>query len=123
MRRPLHRVAHVECPYGAANWAACDAAFKDIREDWDAMQQVILAYKIALRPGQHGYRGDSLFDQLVRYIRGQQEDLTNKDGNPYASTWAMRIRAAIARFIAGDLPRYNLYQIPGLQEPVEQNGG
>jgi hypothetical protein len=122
--RSPHKKVHEVCPWGSTTWAECDKAADNAKADWDAMQQVILAYRIALRPGRNeGYRGDnSLFAQLVRYIRGQQEDIMNEDGNPHVGPWALRLRAAIARFIAGDLPRYNLYRIPGHDGPDQEGG-
>lgn len=75
------------------------------------MQQVILAYNIAARGETKPYRKDnSLFGQLVRHIAGEQADIMNDDGNPSQAPYAIRIREAIARVIAGDLPRYNLYE-------------
>lgn len=30
-RRPAHKAAHPECPYGAENWAECDQRAKEVR--------------------------------------------------------------------------------------------
>lgn len=112
-RRPPHKTAHATCEYGAANWADCDKARDNAKADWDAMQQVILAIRIVSKEREagraEGYREKSMFDQLVRVFRGTQEDLMNDDGNPHVGPWALRLRAAVARYHAGDLPRYNLY--------------
>lgn len=123
MARPPHKKAHEVCPFGVTTtWADCDKARDDAKADWDAMQQVILAYNIVVREQAkgraEGYREKSLFDQLVRYLRGQQADLMNDDGNPHVGPWAMRLRAAIERFKAGDIPVYCLYRPvpPGTQE-------
>jgi hypothetical protein len=93
----------------------CDLPTKKACEDrkaaWDAMQQVILAYNIALRGETKPYRREkTALAQLVRYIAGEQEDIMNDDGNASQAPWVLRLRAAIERFKAGDLPEYNLYE-------------
>ena len=101
-----------------SHWAGgrvCDLptkkACEDRKADWDAMQQVILAHGIAVRGATKPYRkGDTVFNQLVRYIAGEQDDITTKDGNPNVTPWVLRLRAAIERVKAGDLPGYNLYE-------------
>jgi hypothetical protein len=75
------------------------------------MQQVILAYRIAMTGDVKPYRKDkTVFAQLVRYIAGEQEDMTNADGNPNQTPWVARLRSAIERVKAGDLPVYCLYE-------------
>lgn len=107
-RRAAHKVAHAVCPYGAANWSDCDKAAKEVYSDWQAMQQVILAYNVAARGDTKRWRKDSgAFAQLVLYIAGEREEMLNDDGNPSQAPWVMRLRAAIERFKAGDLPVYN----------------
>lgn len=111
MKRPLHRLAHVNCEYGAANWSACDRARDNAYADWQAMQQVILAFNIATRGDTRPYRKEKgAFAQLVQYLAGEREDITNDDGNPSEAPWVMRLRAAIERVKAGQLPGYNLYE-------------
>lgn len=79
--------------------------------DWQAMQQVILAYNIAARGGHAPYRKEkSAFAQLVLYIAGERDEILNDDGNASQAPWVLRLRAAIERFKAGDLPSYNLYR-------------
>ena len=86
---------------------ACDERF----QDWQAMQQVILAYNIAARGETKPYRKDkSLFGQLIRYIAGEQGDIMNDDGNSSQAPFTIRVRGAIERVIAGDLPGCNLYE-------------
>lgn len=126
-RRP-HKLAHPTCEYGATTWSDCDKAVTRAKGDWDAFQQVLLAYRIALREaGQRaqGFKADGLFDQLVQIIRGTRQDFVNEDGNPHMGPWAVKLRAAIDRFKAGDFPAYNLYAIPGLNDApaAQQNGG
>ncbi len=107
MARSPHKTVHADCPNGAATWSDCDRAVEDIVRDWQAMQTVILAFNIA----SEGRRinEDNFLAQLIDYISGHSRDLLNKDGNPAISADAMRVRAAIERFKAGDLPAYNLY--------------
>jgi hypothetical protein len=119
MRRALHKVAHEECPWGVANWSDCDKATDNAKADWDAMQQVILAYNIAARGGSRPYKKDKgAFAQLVLYIAGDRGEILNEDGNASQAPWVLRLRSAIERFIAGDLPVYNLYEpaVPAQQE-------
>lgn len=105
-------------PRGHTHWEGgptCDLptkkACEERKADWDAMQQVILAYNIAARGETKPYRkGDTLFNQLVRYIAGEQDDIVNGDGNPNMGPFAVRLRRAIDRVKAGDLPEYNLYE-------------
>lgn len=92
---------------------ACEEAYAD----WQAMQQVILAWRIAsrsenLRP----WRGGSVFDQLVLVIAGAQADITTAEGNVSQAPWVKRLRAALERAKAGDLPRYNLYRLQAAAE-------
>lgn len=112
VRRPLHKTAHSLCQH--ANWSACDKAADNAKADWDAMQQVILAYNLVVRAGgetpKEFRKGKGLFEQLVQLIGGAREELVNDDGNPHQGPWPTRIRAAITRFKAGDLPTYNLYE-------------
>jgi len=114
--RSPHKKVHEVCPWGVTTWADCDRAADNAKADWDAMQQVILIHKIALREQEtgkaQGFKDKNLFDQLVRVFRGTQEDLTTDDGNPNVGPWALRLRAAVARYHAGDVPVYNLYQPP-----------
>jgi len=78
------------------------------------MQQVLLAYRIALSGNIKGYRKDKgQFAQLVKVIAGEQADFMNEDGNPSQAAWVVRLRAAIERVKAGDLPSYNLYTPSG----------
>jgi hypothetical protein len=89
--------------------AACDRVYAD----WLTMQQVLLAYKIALRGETKPYRKDKgVFAQLVRMIAGEQADIMNDDGNPSQSSEVKRIRATIEFIKAGELPKYNLYELP-----------
>ena len=111
-RRPPHKTAHVDCPNGAANWADCDKVSDGLSHDWEAFQQVLLAYRLALTGKRIKEKG--LFPQLIDLILGHRHDLMTDEGNPNESPWAHRLRAAIERFKAGDFPRYNLYRIPGL---------
>jgi hypothetical protein len=110
VKRPLHKKAHLLCPY--PNWSACDKAADDAKADWDAMQQVLLAYRIASEGRR--LKEDNQFANLIDYIGGHVEVILNKEGNPNRSTWVTRLLAAIERFKAGDLPAYNLYGIPGI---------
>jgi hypothetical protein len=111
MKRPLHKVAHATCEYGASNWAQCDRARDMAYQDWQAMQQVILAYNIVRKGHALSFKkAGGLFAQLVLFIAGERDDLTDADGNPAVTLWAMRTRDAIERFKSGDLPVYNLYE-------------
>jgi hypothetical protein len=75
------------------------------------MQQVILAFNIAIRGETKSYRKEKTqFAQLVRYISGEQDDIMNEDGNRSLAPWVVRLRAAIERVKAGELPGYNLYE-------------
>lgn len=89
---------------------------KDCEEnyaDWQAFQQVLLAYRIALSGATKPYRKDKgVMAQLVQYIAGERDEIVNEDGNPSQQPFVRRLRAAIARFKAGDIPAYNLYDIP-----------
>lgn len=116
MARSPHKKAHAVCPYGVdGTWAECDKVFDGIRADWDAMQQVILAARIVDRRDTRTYRkGKDAFSQLVRWMDGQQADIMNDDGNSHVGAFVVRLRAARERYIAGDLPRYNLYTPPGV---------
>lgn len=88
---------------------ACD----DNYADWQAMQQVLLAYDIAVRGDMKPWKKEkSAFAQLVLYIAGERDDITNEDGNPSTAPWVVRLRAAVERVKASDLPLYNLYR-PG----------
>lgn len=116
--RPPHKKVHENCEYGADTWAQCDKAVDAIVADWGAMQQVILAFNIA----QEGRRikQDNFLARLIDYIGGDSRELLTKDGShPDMSPWAVRVRAAIERAKAGDLPAYNLYR-PTI---VGENGG
>lgn len=120
MARSPHKKVHAECPFGASTWADCDRAADDVKADWDAMQQVILVHRIVLREQElgkaQGFREKNLFDQLVRVFRGTQADLMSDDGNPNMGAWAIRLRAAVARYHARDIPAYNLYTAPRAEE-------
>lgn len=118
--RAQHKVAHSTCPNGADNWAACDKVADARHADWQAMQTVLLAYKVASEGRTRAFKGDKgVLAQLVRYIAGEQEEILNGDGNPHQSVEVKRLRAAISRVIAGKFPAYNLYILPapaGAQE-------
>lgn len=123
MARPPHKKAHDVCPFGVTTtWADCDKARDNAYADWQAMQQVILAYNTVVKAGGEtpaAYRkSTTLYDQLVQLIGGSREDLMNDDGNPHEGPWAVRLRAAIERFKAGDIPVYCLYRPvpPGTHE-------
>lgn len=96
---------------------ACD----DRYADWQAMQQVQLAYRLATGDrvaAFSGRRGDkTIIGQLVRVLIGEQETLLNADGNPSEAPWSKRLLAAIERVKAGDLPRYTLYTWPDVPAP------
>lgn len=82
----------------------------DTYADWQAMQQVLLAYSIVMQGRAKDYKKDKgQLAQLVRYIAGEQEDILNAEGNPSEAPWAARLRAAVARVVAADLPGYTLY--------------
>lgn len=107
-RRPLHKVAHATCPL--PNWAACDKVRDETYADWQAMQQVLLAYNIVVGDRWKAYRKDKgAFAQLVQFLAGERQDIMNDDGNASQAAWVLRLRAAIERVKAGDLPGYNLY--------------
>ena len=117
MRAP-HKQVHEVCPFGAGTWSACDTAATNAYTDWQAMQQVILAFNVV----QEGRRikEDNFLARLIDYIGGHSRALLTKDGSHEdVSAWAMRTHAAIERFKAGDLPAYNLYR-PTI---VGENGG
>lgn len=87
---------------------ACDERFAD----WQAMQQVLLAYLIVSEGRAKQYKkDDTQFGQLVQYIAGERESITNADGNASEAPWVKRLMAAIERVIAGDLPVYNLVRL------------
>lgn len=93
---------------------ACDEAYAD----WQATQQVLLAVKVVRAGHVRGFKGDkSVTAQLVRYIAGEQADILNDDGNPHEGPWVVRLRAAIERLKAGDVPGYNLYTMPTQPAP------
>lgn len=101
---------------------ACDDRFAD----WQAMQQVILAARIARGDRVamfSGRRGDkSIIGQLVRVMLDEQADIMNEDGNPSEAPWAKRLRAAMARVRDEGLPGYNLYQWPEVPaEPSKED--
>jgi hypothetical protein len=108
--RAQHKQAHAVCEYGATNWSDCDKARTNAYNDWLAMQQVILAYRIVVGGRAAAYRKDkSTFGRLVQYIAGEAEDITTADGDPNESAWVGRLRAAVERVKEGNLPAYNLY--------------
>lgn len=116
MRRPLHKVGHPDCAH--ANWSECDKA-RDVRyQDWQAMQSVILAYNLVVQGKVNDFlRDKGTFAQLVQHIAGKREDIMNDDGNPSMTPFVIKLRAAIERFKAGDLPGYNLYRpVPPAEE-------
>jgi hypothetical protein len=99
----------------------CDLSTKkaceDRYSDWQAMQQVLLAYRVALRGDAPRYRKESsVFAQLVGYIAGDRESLDNKDGTASAAPFTKRILAAIDRVIVGGAAGYNLYTPSGEKE-------
>lgn len=111
--RPRHKAAHPDCLFEAANWGECDKARDVGYADWQAMQQVILAYRIVGSGSTKAYRKEkTAFARLIRWVDGQTEDIMNDDGNPSEEPFVNRLRAARARYQAGDLPRYNLYTPP-----------
>lgn len=113
MRTP-HKKAHAVCPWAAATWGACDKAADSAYADWQAMQQVLLAWRVATagEAAVKRYRkDDGQFAQLVRVVAGEAEDIMNDDGNPARTPWVQRLRAAIERVKAGDLPAYTLYTL------------
>lgn len=95
---------------------ACDEHFAD----WQAMQAVLLAYSIVVRDDGKPVRWwmkdrspDATLDvQLAQYIAGERAELTNKEGNPSMSPFVKRVRKAIERVKAGDLPTYNQIKLP-----------
>lgn len=94
---------------------ACD----DRYSDWQAMQQVLLAYRIAASGRR--IKEDNVFAQLIDLIGGHRENIMTKEGNPNVTPWVARLRSAMERVKSGVLPEYNLYMIPGLDS--EQQGG
>src|SRR5690349_18084160 len=76
--RDLHRKVHAVCPNGAANWADCDRVADDRYADWQAMQQVLLAYRLLTkdrtdhREAQSIKRlkKDGVFGALLRWMDG-----------------------------------------------------
>lgn len=85
--------------------------------DWQAMQMVLLAYNIVMQGRAKRYKKDKgQFAQLVRLIAGEQDDILTDEGNPNMSPWVNRLRAAIQRIKAGELPGYTLYTP---EEPAE----
>lgn len=120
MRQP-HKTVHAVCPWGVTTWGECDKARDNAYADWQAFQAVLLSYIIVVREERpKGFKGDSLDEQLVQLIRGQRQQLMNKDGNPAVSPWAQRLLAAIERFKAGDFPAYNLYRLPDPPAATEE---
>lgn len=110
MRAP-HKQVHATCEFGATTWSDCDKARDNAYLDWQAMQQVILAYNLVVAGKAGEFRKtDNALSSLVLYISGDAAEMLNDDGNPSRAPFVMRIRAAIERFKAGDLPAYNLYQ-------------
>lgn len=109
MRSP-HKKAHANCEYGASTWAECDKAADNVYADWQAMQTVLLAYKVAVT-GRRIKEGNH-FAQLVDIMLGHREFIVNKDGNPNETAEVARLYAAIERVKAGDLPGYTLYTLP-----------
>ena len=88
---------------------ACDEEYAN----WQAFQQVYLAYKIVLLGDTKRFKGDKgQLAQLVRVIAGEQDDVMNDEGNRSEAPWVKRLRAALERFKAGDFPAYNLYEVP-----------
>lgn len=122
LRRPLHKQAHPDCQYGATTWGECDKVGDNIYADWQAMQQVLLAYRIVVIGDPKWFRKDEgQFGQLVHVLEGTASDFINDDGNASQAPWVIRLRAAIERVKAGDLPEYNLYAVPGHQ-PITEGG-
>ena len=108
-RRAAHKVCHPTCAH--ANWADCDRASDSRYIEWQAMQQVILAYNIVVSSRASVFLKDKgTFAQLVQHIAGKSEDIMNDEGNPSQTPFVIKLRAAIARVKAGDLPGYNLYR-------------
>ena len=111
-KRDLHKRVHSTCPNGAANWADCDRVGDDRYQDWQAMQQVLLAF-LVLRSGDAAkikrMKRDGQFGALLRYLSEDAPDIMNDEGNPSEAPWAKRLRAAVGRALAGDFPNYNLY--------------
>lgn len=113
MARPPHKQAHEVCPFGVTTtWADCDKARDSAYTDWQAMQQVILAYNIVVGGRAQAFRKEKgQLAQLVQFIAGEREDIMNDEGNPSEAAFVIRLRAAIERVKAGDLPAYNLYRL------------
>lgn len=77
------------------------------------MQQVILAARIVEAETTKAYRKDKgIFAQLVQWMNEEREDIMNDEGNPHEGAFVERLRAARTRYLAGNLPRYNLYTPP-----------
>jgi len=110
--RGKHGEVHSKCRF--KSWAECDDAYAE----WQAMQQVLLAYRLLMAQTKLAQtkwwdRGDKTqFRQLMKYIAGEQQDIYNGDGLPAQDAWTKRLKAAINRVVAADLPRYNLYEVP-----------
>lgn len=102
----VHQEGGPTCRF--ATKKSCDEFFAD----WQAMQSVLLAYRIAVKGEVKRYKGDkSVLAQLVRLIAGEQEAILNGDGNPSQSAEVKRLMAAIERAKNGELPGYNLYEL------------
>jgi hypothetical protein len=114
--RSPHKKVHANCEYGASTWAECDKAADNVYADWQAMQQVLLAYRVALTGRR--IRENNHFAQLVDIMLGHREVIVNKDGNPNEGQDVARLYAAIERVKAGDIPGYTLYTLPDV--PAEQ---
>ena len=105
-------MGHTHQPGGPDSEMRTKKLCDDRYTDWQAMQQVLLAYKLALSGQAKRFRkSKTVFDQLVCYIAGEQEEIVNDDGNPNMNPWVIRLRAAIERVSSGDLPGYNLYEV------------
>lgn len=92
----------------------CDLSTKKACEDryadWQAMQQVLLAYNAVIGGRGADYKKESSqFAQLVQWLAGDREDIMNEDGNPSQAPWVVRLRAAVERVRSGDLPGYTMY--------------
>lgn len=110
MRSP-HKKAHPAC--ASRTWGDCDKVSANRYADWQAMQQVILAYRLVVAGKMPAFmKDDSLMGQLVRLIGGKQAAIQNDDGTESRGAWTKRILAAVQRMKDGDLPAYNLYELP-----------
>lgn len=109
-------MSHVHREGGPTCDLSTKKACEDRYADWQAMQQVLLAYSVVMRsvPAHKSYyrKGKDQFSQLVRYIAGDIDVMTNADGNPSVAPWTQRLLRAIARVREADLPGYTLYTIP-----------